>query len=365
MIQVFRVRNHSRAIGLGEKTEEADSMKTSVVWKFSLVLFAALALLVACGAQEEAEETAAIAVVFATGGLGDQSFNDAAFRGMQQAGERFGIEYDYAEPSAVADYDSFLDQFAASGRYALIVSIGFDQADALGDVASRYPEQQFAIVDMVVDAPNVASFVYAEQERGFLMGVAAALATQDADDPMTNSQKRIGVIGGMQIPLIDANIAGYIAGAKWVDRDVQVSHSYVGDWADPARGKELAISMIENGVDVVWGAAGRSGLGVLDAAREQGVYGMGADSEQDHVAPGHILTNGLKLVDETVLIAVEQVLADNFQPGIQVLGVADGALGYSESLLSAAIIERLEDAVRAITAGEVELPDTIEAARAL
>ncbi len=333
---------------------------------FLTVLLVVTLIPISAGSRPESvvDDTPAVAVVFATGGLGDQSFNDAAFRGMQTAGERLGVQYDYAEPSAIADYDSFLEQFAASRRYALIISIGFDQADALSDVAARFPDQQFAIVDMVVDAPNVASYVYAEQERGFLMGVAAALTTQDTNDPMTNDQKRVGVIGGMQIPLIDANIAGFIAGARWADPEVEVSHSYVGGWADPARGKELAISMIENGVDVVWGAAGRSGLGVLDAAQEMGVYGMGADSEQDHVAPGHILSNGLKLVDETVLIAIEQVLQNSFQPGVQVLGVADGALGYSRSLLSSDTISRLEEAIQLVSAGGISIPATIEEARA-
>ena len=328
--------------------------------RFGLVL----AVMLGFAAMSVARAEERIAIVFATGGLGDQSFNDAAFRGMEQAVERFSIEFDFAEPRAIAEYETFLNQFAATGRYALIISIGFDQADALSEVAERFPEQNFAIVDMVVDAPNVASFVYIEQERGFLMGAAAALATLDDDDPMTNPLGRIGVIGGMQIPLIDANIAGFIAGAAFIDPEVEVVHSYVGDWADPARGKELAIAMIEGGVDVVWGAAGLSGLGVLDAARESGVYAIGSDSPQDDAAPGHILTNGLKLVDETVLIAIESVIEGSFEAGVQLLGVADGALGFSPSLLSEAALARLEEVREAIIAGDVVIPSTIDEARA-
>ncbi len=343
-------------------------MKTKrfVVSAVAVMLFltAGPASVFAAGAPEAADEDR-IAIVFATGGLGDQSFNDAAYEGVQRAEQELGIEFDFAEPSAIAEYDDYLTQFAATGRYGLIISIGFDQADALEEVAAQHPEQNFALVDAVVEAPNVASFVYAEQERGFLMGVAAAMTTAMSDDPMINDEKRIGVVGGMQIPLIDANIAGYIAGARYIDPEVSVSHSYVGDWADPARGKELAISMIEDGVDVVWQAAGRSGLGVLDAAEENDVYGIGADSVQDHLAPNHILTNGLKLVDETVLIAIGQVLAGEFAGGVQVLGIADDALGYSESLLAPEVIERLEEVKAEITAGNIEIPETIDEAREL
>lgn len=323
------------------------------------------------GEQEAAEGEAApgsdvrVAIVFATGGLGDQSFNDSAYRGIQQAEEDFGISFEYAEPQAVADYQNLLQQFAASGRYDLIISIGFDQADALSTVSSEHPDQQFAIIDTVVEAPNVASFVYTEKERGYLVGAAAALTTVDSDDEMTNPEKKVGVIGGMQIPLIDANIAGYIAGAKHIDPEMDVSHAYVGSWADPARGKEIAISMIEDGVDVVWGAAGRSGLGVLNAAEEQGVYAIGADSDQSSVAPGHVLTNGMKFVDQTVMIAVEQVVEGNFQAGVNELGVAEGALGYTESLLSDEALSRLEEVRQAIVDGEVEIPETIDAARSM
>ncbi len=306
-----------------------------------------------------------VAVVFGRGGLGDESFNDAAFRGLEMAGEDLGIEFDYAEPQAVAEFEPLLTQFAAQGQYDLIVSIGFEQGDALGAVAQEFPEQSFAIIDTVVDQPNVASYTYAEQERGFLMGAAAALVTQDGDYEMINDAAQVAVIGGVQSPLIDANIAGYIAGAKYIDEDTSVSHGYVGSWADPARGKEIAISMIESGADVVWGAAGRSGLGVLDATAERGVYGIGADSDQGSVAPGHVLTNGMKFVDETMFIAIETTLAGNFEGGVNTLGVEEGALGYTESLLTEDTIERLEEIKDVIISGEVDIPTTVDEARSM
>lgn len=308
-----------------------------------------------------AEAEGKFAIVFATGGLGDKSFNDSAMHGMTLAKEQHGIEFDFAEPTAIAEYQPYLMQFANTRQYDLIISIGFDQADALNEIAAQFPEQKFAIVDMVVDKSNVASYVYKEQERGFLIGVASALMTVKTDDPRINPEKVIGVIGGMKIPLIDANIAGFIAGAKYVDPEINALHSYVGHWADPAKGKELTLSMIEQGADVVWGAAGRSGLGVINAAQEKNIYAIGADSDQGHLAPDNVLTNGMKFVDQTVLLAIKQVLDGTFEGNIHVLGVAEDVLGYSKNLLPEDVTNALEEAKAKMISGEIEIPETIEA----
>jgi basic membrane protein A len=219
-----------------------------------------------------------IAIVFATGGLGDKSFNDSAYEGMLRAEKELGIEFDQAEPQAVAEYESLLMRFAQTRRYDLIISIGFDQADALQVVSGRFPDQKFAIVDTAVDAPNVASYVYREAERGFVVGAVAGLMTKRAEDPRIVPDKQIiGVIGGMDIPLIRANVAGYIAGAKFANPEVEVKYSYVGDWADPAKCKEMANAMLDEGVDVIWLAAGRSGLGGIMAAEERNRFAIGAE----------------------------------------------------------------------------------------
>jgi basic membrane protein A len=310
-----------------------------------------------------AKENATIAIIFATGGLGDKSFNDSAMEGIKQAEKKFGIQYDYAEPKAIAEYHTYLSQFANTRRYDLIVSIGFDQADALGQVADRFKDQKFAIIDMVVDKPNVASFIYKEQERGFLVGHAAALMTTRKGDEKINKDMVVAVIGGMKVPIIDANIAGYIAGAQYADPSVKVLHSYVGSWTDPAKGKELTISMIEQGADVVWGAAGRSGLGVINAAKEKNRYAIGADSDQGYLAPRHVLTNGMKYVNNTVVIAIGQVLQNSFSARSHLLGVKENALGYSRNILPDDVIIKLEQIKKKIIAGEIQIPSTIETAR--
>jgi len=308
-----------------------------------------------------AKENDRIAIIFATGGLGDKSFNDSAMEGIKQAESRYGIRYDYAEPKAIAEYPTYMNQFANTRRYDLIISIGFDQADALGHAAGRFKDQKFAIIDMVVDKPNVASYIFKEPERGFLVGYAAALMTARKGDAMINKDKVIGVIGGMKVPLIDANIAGYIAGARYADPSVKVLYSYVGAWTDPARGKELAISMIEQGVDVVWGPAGRSGLGVIHAAKEKNCYAIGTDSNQDYLAPRHVLTNGMKYVNTTVVIAVGQVVDNAFSAGSHLLGVKEHALGYTRSILPEDLIVKLEKIEKMIIEGEIQIPSTIEA----
>jgi len=301
-----------------------------------------------------------VAIVFATGGLGGKSFNDSAMKGMKRAKKMYDIEFDYAEPVAIAEYQPFLMQFANTRRYDLIISIGFDQADALTEIATRFKNQKFSIVDIVVNKPNVASYVYKDKERGFLMGVASALMTTKTDDPRINPQKVIGVVGGMKIPIIDANIAGFMAGAKYIDPDVKALYSYVGHWADPAKGKELTLSMIEQGADVVWGPAGRSGLGVINAAKEKRVYAVGTDSDQGYLAPENVLTNGMKFVDETVLLAIKQVFDGTFEGKVHVLGVKENVLGYTKSILPGDVIKALEDVKAKIAAGKMEIPEKIE-----
>jgi len=321
------------------------------------ILFTLLVLAVALSVFAESR----VAIVFATGGLGDKSFNDAALEGVKKAKEMYEVDYDFAEPTAITEYETYLAQFANSRKYDLIICIGFDQADALTKISKRFPEQKFSIIDMVVMNPNVASYVYKEEERGFMVGYASAMMTTRSDDERVNDKKVVGVIGGMKIPLIDANIAGFIAGAKYVDPEINAMHTYVGNWADPGKGKELTLSMYEQGADVVWGAAGRSGLGIINAAKEKNFYAIGADSDQGYLAPENVLTNGMKRVDNTVVIAIKNVIDGKFEGGkINALGLKEEALGYSTNLLPKDITEKLEMVKKQIIAGEIKIPSTLE-----
>ncbi len=328
--------------------------------RFLTVLLLSGLVLVAAGPAAMAAPKARVAVVFATGGLGDKSFNDSGMAGIKAAKEKLGIEYQYAEPSAIAEYETFLTQFARAGKYDLIVSIGFDQADALKAVSAKFPKQKFAIVDMVVDAPNVASYVYKEPERGFVLGMIAAMMTGRTGDPRINKEKVVGVVGGMEIPLIKANVAGYIAGAKYADPEVKVLVSYVGGWADPAKGKELTLAQFDQGADIVWQAAGRSGLGVIKAAQEKKRYAIGADSDQGYLAPENVLTNGMKFVDNTVFQAIQQVIDGKFKAGIHVLGLAENGLGYTRSLVPKDIVAEVDKVKAQIVAGKLKVPENLD-----
>lgn len=321
----------------------------------TLVMLMALAVSVGSAAPR-----ARVAVVFATGGLGDKSFNDSGFAGLKRAEKELGIEFQHAEPQQIAEYETLLTQFAQTKKYDLIVSIGFDQADALKVVSSKFPNQKFAIIDMVVDAPNVASYVYKEQERGFVLGVIAGLMTTRTGDPRINPEKVVGVVGGMDIPLINANIAGYMAGARYVNPDVKVLHSYVGAWADPAKGKELTLVQFNQGADIVWQAAGRSGLGVIKASEEMNRYSIGADSDQCYLAPKNVLTNGMKFVDNTIYTAIKQVISGEFKGGIHVLGLAEKGLGYTTSLVPADIVAKVDALAQKVISGELAIPDKIQ-----
>ncbi|NLG80667.1 MAG: BMP family ABC transporter substrate-binding protein [Firmicutes bacterium] len=331
--------------------------KSGMVWGVALLFVLVLAVGVSTGV---AAPKARVAVVFATGGLGDKSFNDSGFAGLKRAEKELGIESQYAEPQQIAEYETLLTQFAQTRKYDLIVSIGFDQADALKVVSAKFPNQKFAIIDTVVDAPNVASYVYKEQERGFVLGVIAGLMTTKTGDPRINPEKVIGVVGGMDIPLINANIAGYMAGAKYVNPDVEVLYSYVGAWADPAKGKELTLVQFNQGADIVWQAAGRSGLGVIKAAEETNHYAIGADSDQCYLAPKNVLTNGMKFVDNTIYTAIEQVISGKFKGGIHVLGLAEKGLGYTTSLVPADIVAKVDALAQKVISGELAIPDKIQ-----
>ncbi len=266
----------------------------------------------------ELAEGMKIGLILATGGLGDKSFNDISYAGAVRAQEELGIELDYVEPTAIAEFEGYQREFAMSGEYELIVCIGFDQADALTIIAEEYPDQKFAIVDMVVFKPNVASLVFDENEGSFLAGVAAGLMTETG---------KVGFVGGMDIPMIQNFFEGYEAGAIWANPDVEVLNPvFVGSWSDPTKGKELATTLIELGADAIFGAGGRSSLGGHDAAHEQEVYSYGVDACGCYLYPG-ILASMTKRVDVAVYQMIVSALTDTFEGGIYSGGIAERWVG--------------------------------------
>jgi basic membrane protein A len=256
-----------------------------------------------------------IGLILARGGLGDKSFNDLAYAGMVRAKAELNITFTYSEPASIADYEDAQRGYASDGGYALIVCIGFEQADALNSTAAAYPNQKFAIVDMVVSQSNVASLLFKANEGSFLTGVLAGM--------LTNTGK-VGFVGGMDIPLIRDFYVGYKAGAEWANSSVTVLDPlFVGGWADPAVAREEALTLIVLGADGIFAAAGKSGLGALLACNESNVNGFGVDSCQDYLYT-QIRGSATKRVDNAVFEIVKAAVISKLLPNLQEGGFEGG-----------------------------------------
>ena len=243
----------------------------------SMIMVLAMSLaLVACGGSESAEEggeTSGIkaACVLGVGGLGDQGYNDRIYAGMERAKTELGIDFDYAEPKQVTDFEQILRDMSDSGEYEVIICVGFDQMDALMTVSPDYPDQNYAYIDGYIEADNIVNYTCREQEGSFLVGAMAALMKADAATYGLADNATIGFVGAMENDTILRFAAGYDAGAKYVNPDINVDIQYVaGDnpFGDTATAKEIALSQFNKGSDIIYHAAGGSGLGVFTAAQE-------------------------------------------------------------------------------------------------
>ena len=296
------------------------------------------------------------AVIYDMGGKNDKSFNEAAYTGAEKFKAETGIGYREFEIQNDAQREQAMRRFAQDGNEP-IVAIGFSQAAAVEKVAKEFPDLKFAIVDMVVDLPNVRSIVFKEQEGSYLVGVMAAKASKTA---------KVGFVGGMDIPLIRRFACGYKGGVKSVDANIEVFENMTGTtpaaWGDPVKGGELAKSQFDQGADVIYHAAGGTGIGVLQAAADAGKLGIGVDSNQNHLHPGHVLTSMLKRVDVAVDNAFSDVKNDKWTTGVYVLGLKEGGVGYAmdennASLVDADMKAAVEKASADIISGAVEVHD--------
>ncbi len=309
------------------------------------------------GGESPAAKTSGLTIglVLDKGGKDDRSFNTAAVVGSSQAAKEFGLTIKDVESPDDTAFEPALRTFAERGL-PLVIAIGFGQADALKKVAPQFPNTKFAIVDAVVDAPNVASLMFEEQEGSFLVGYLAGLATK------TNA---VGFVGGMEVALIRRFLMAYEAGAKAANPKVKVLNNFVGitasAWANPTRGKELALSQINQGADVIFHAAGASGMGVFDAAEEKKVYAIGVDSNQNAIKPGRVLTSMLKRVDTAVYAVIAEVVKGEFKPGLRSFGLKDKGIDYAVDSNNEALIApykmKLEEVRAQIISGKIVAPD--------
>jgi basic membrane protein A len=349
------------------------------MFRRSTLLLALLLALAGCGSDDESGSTTAqepaattteaegtalkIGLVTDIGGLDDRSFNFLANKGLEQAETELGVAGRVVVSRSNADYVPNLSSLA-NQDYDLVVAVGFLMADAVDTVAKRYPDVGFAIIDydqatLKSKPTNVRGLLFKEQEAGYLVGYLAGLVTKQE----AGSRQVIGSVGGLKIPPVDRYIAGYRAGAKAANPEIETLNGYSQDFVDQAKCKEVALDQIGRGARVIFQVAGQCGLGALSAAQEKNVRGIGVDADQAYLGE-HVLTSALKKVDVAVFQTIKSVQDGSFQGGENtVFDVASGGVGLGEvaSDVPADLVSQVNEVQDEIAAGTIEnIPDTVK-----
>ncbi len=315
-----------------------------------------LATAIAASAFAASAQDSRPALLFDLGGKFDKSFNESAYNGAEKFKADTGVAYRDFEIQNDSQREQALRRFARDG-YDPVVSIGFAQAAALEKVAAEFPGTRFAIVDMGVDLPNVRSILFKEEEGSYLVGILAALAAEGGD---------VGFVGGMDIPLIRKFACGYVGGVKATNPGATVFQNMTGTtgaaWNDPGKGAELARSQIERGAEVIYHAAGGTGIGVLQAAADAEKLGIGVDSNQNMLHPGKVLTSMVKRVDVAVYDAFNDAKEGKWTAGVTVLGLAEAGVGWAlddnnRPLITPEMTAAVDAATADITAGKLVVHD--------
>lgn len=346
----------------------------------SLLLALTLVLtLGACGGGNESAETGGeapageqsdqkVALVLGIGGLGDQGYNDLVYEGVSKAKEDFGVEFDHAEPKQISDFELIFRDLATSGDYAVIIGVGFDQVDPMTTVAGEFPDQKFAIIDGNVEAPNVASYSCKEEEGSFLVGAIAGLMTKEGNSYNLEGNE-VGFVGATEIPLLVKFQVGYEAGVRYTNNDANVQVGWVSGnnpFSDTSTAKEIALSQNSQGASIVYHAAGGSGLGVFEAAKDGDFYAIGCNSNQNPIDPDHIVASMLKKVDTSAYEIVKAAaIDDNLIVGeVTILGIPEDGVGYTVEGSNVELTEEdlaiVEDLREKIASGELVIPATVE-----
>jgi basic membrane protein A and related proteins len=294
------------------------------------------------------------AIIFDLGGKFDKSFNEAAFNGAKRWAEETGGTFKELEMQSEAQREQALRRLAEAGANPVVMT-GFAFGDVLGKVAPDFPDTKFAIIDMVVEQPNVKSIVFTEEQGSYLVGMMAAMASKTGT---------VGFIGGMDIPLIHKFACGYVQGVKAANPDAKIVQNYTGTtpaaWNDPVKGAELAKAQKSQGADVIYAAAGGTGIGVLQAAADEGILSIGVDSNQNYLHPGKILTSMVKFVDNAVYEAFKE--GTDLKTGVSVMDLKAGGVGYAlddnnKDLVTPEMKAAVDAAAEKIKAGEIPVHD--------
>lgn len=304
-----------------------------------------------------------VIVLTDSAGLGDNGFNDVSWRGVQKAEKDFGLKARFLQSREQADYVSNLS--LAAGRADIVVTLGYLFTDALKQVVPNFPKTRFIHIEGDIPGDNIASFDFKSEEGGFLAGLTAGLFTK---------KEMVGVVSGMDIPPVEAYVSGFRAGVKTAgkarNKNMEVIVASVGSFNDPVKGKSLATALIDKGVDVIFRAAGNSGVGVTEAIKgASGTWMIGEDLDQDGELPGKILASALKRMDIAVYNAIRETVEGRFHGGHRWLGAADGAVDlsemkYSRNLFDQSDLDRIAKAKQLLKTGKLTVPNRYSAVEA-
>lgn len=304
------------------------------------------------GSTGSTDKKLTIGIVFDKGGIDDKSFNASAWKGMEKAKSELGVEVKSLESREEKDYESNLTAMVDQGC-DLIIGVGINMQSAMEKVAKDNADSKFALVDAYADLPNLRGLKFKEEEGSFLAGYLAGLMS---------TSKKIGFVGGQQIPLIVKFYSGYVAGAKMANPAIEaLPPKYTGDWNNVDVAKEAAKALFGAGADIVYHAAGKAGLGVITAAKEGNKMAIGVDSDQDELAPGFVLTSMVKSVDAAVFSSIKDLIDGKFTPGEVIYDLKAGGVGLSEmkftkDKIGAANIEKVNQVKEQILSGEIKVP---------
>lgn len=308
-------------------------------------------------------KTYRVALITAQGGLGDRSYNDSGYEGLKRAERELGVEVKVIESADPVGEGEQLLRSAAESGFDLVITLEYSHFDPLARVAPDYPNTKFAILNITVEGDNVVSVIFKEHEASFLAGALAAMVTTMKGNELVNPETIIGAIGGTQSPGIDKFIVGYTEGAHCINPDVKVLTAYSNSFGDPAKGRELALAMYDQGADIVFQIAGGTGEGIFQAAEETKHYAIGVDSDQDYIKPGFILTSMIKRVDNAVYDLCSRLVNGSLQGGtiieygLKEEGVGLSPMTYTKDKLPAEFLATVEDLKAKIISGQIKVTD--------
>jgi|HubBroStandDraft_6_1064221.scaffolds.fasta_scaffold108946_2 basic membrane protein A len=325
------------------------------MWKLLRICCALLAAAVVLALGGAAEAKIKIAFVTSESGMGDRSFNDMMDQGMKRAVKELDIDYVIIQPRSISEFQPSLARAAAQG-FDIIIGSSFDMIKPMQAVAAAFPNQKFGLVDVGPDpvAPNVVSSVTKDWEGSFLVGVIAAKVSKTGT---------IGFVGGKDIPIIHRFFVGYYYGSKMAKPEVKVLESYSGTFTDPAAGKEYTLALVNQGSDINFAVAGATSAGVIDAAKTSNSFAIGVDSDQNYMAPGHVLTSMVKRVDTQAFDMIKSVVDGSFKGGtVHYYGLKEGGVDaamdeYNKGLIPDDVLRQVDALRQKVISGEIVVPN--------